>query len=134
MNADYYSDIAEFHKKFKLEMPAKPILLDAVTQEFRTQFMIEELREFCLAHKNADLVKAADALVDLTYVVLGTAYLMGLPFRECWDLVHCANLKKQRAVNAEQSKRGSMLDVVKPAGWVSPEEDLQKLLKLYGAE
>ena len=38
-----------------------------------------------------------DALIDLTYVAMGTAYMMGLPWQDLWDEVQRANMSKVRA-------------------------------------
>ena len=38
-----------------------------------------------------------------------------------WDDVQRANMTKERAVRADQSKRGSTYDVFKPTGWVGPQ-------------
>lgn len=137
VGSGYYSDIIDFHTKFGMPFPELPHLLPADVQAFRKKFMDEELAEFQLAWLDRDLVKASDALVDLTYVVLGTAYMMGLPFNDLWDLVHAANMRKQRASSAEESAastgRGHRLDVVKPPGWQSPEADERRLLVAHGA-
>ena len=37
-----------------------------------------------------------------------------------WDDVQRANMTKQRATSAAESKRGSAFDVIKPPGWVGP--------------
>jgi predicted HAD superfamily Cof-like phosphohydrolase len=42
---------------------------------------------------------------------------------ELWDDVQRANMSKERALKASDSKRGSTFDVIKPAGWVSPRTD-----------
>lgn len=81
------------------------------------EFMFEELQEYCDASATNDLEGMLDALVDLTYVVLGTAYLHGFDFNEAFRRVHEANMKKIRAVSKHDSKRGTSYDVVKPAGW-----------------
>jgi hypothetical protein len=96
-------------------------LLDQDAFHFRVGFMKEELAEFMYAHNDSNIVDAVDALVDLVYVVLGTAAMMGVPWEAVWDEVHTANMKKVRATDASQSKRGSTLDVVKPVGWEKPE-------------
>jgi predicted HAD superfamily Cof-like phosphohydrolase len=129
-----FTDIIEFHQRFELNAPDVPQLLDKDTADFRIDFMQEELHEFINAHNAGDLVKAADALADLTYVVLGTAYLMGLPFNDVWDSVHRANMTKVRAQSADESKRGSQLDVVKPEGFVPPDESIRMLLQDWGAK
>ncbi len=69
------------------------------------------------------LAKKFDALIDLVYVALGTAYLHGFPFDLGWRRVHEANMKKVRATNAAQSARNSTHDVVKPPGWTAPTLD-----------
>jgi len=128
-----FDDVGDFHKKFDLphaEDGGPPALLDEDTMNFRIDFMHEELEEFFQATEAGDIVKAADALCDLVYVVLGTAHMMRLPFNECWKLVQEANMTKVRADNADdpRSKRGHELDVVKPEHFVSPEGAIAVLL------
>lgn len=125
-------DIDQFHRKFELPRPSKPQLLDAELAKFRIRFMQEELDEFIYAHQTGDLAEALDALVDLTYVVLGTAWLMNLPFDKAWDAVHTANMKKVRATSHAQSKRQTLFDVVKPPGWTAP--DINKVIDEYQLE
>jgi len=118
---DLYKDIQQFHAKFGLEGPDSPFLLPKELLEFRVKFMMEELNEYVEAHDKGDKAKALDALVDLVYVVLGTSYLHGFDFNEAWRRVHDANMQKVRAKRAEDSKRGSIFDVVKPEGWTAPD-------------
>lgn len=114
-----YSYYGEINQDFKLKRDPQFLTID--NHLFRRKFMQEELEEFDAACAVGDLPKAADALVDLVYVVLGTAHLMGLPFNELWEAVQAANMAKERAVaNDARSKRGHRLDVVKPEGWVAP--------------
>lgn len=131
-------DIRNFHVKFGVEGPKVPDLRDLELFQFRMNFMQEELDEFHTAWVAGDMVKAFDALIDLMYVTLGTGYMMCFPMGEGWELVHAANMKKVRAASAEESAastgRGSKLDVIKPKGWVSPEESLRELLISYGAQ
>jgi predicted HAD superfamily Cof-like phosphohydrolase len=107
-----------------------------------------------------DLAKAADALVDLAYVVLGTAHLHRLPWQELFAEVQRANMSKERCgidhtfqacdvpacncqnchhliglekcgqAKAAHSLRGSALDVIKPVGWVAP--DIEGVLRRNG--
>jgi predicted HAD superfamily Cof-like phosphohydrolase len=79
--------------------------------------MTEELEEYYDAWNDSDMPGQLDALVDLVYVALGTAHMQGFDFNEAWRRVHDANMQKVRAQNADESKRGSALDVVKPEGW-----------------
>lgn len=42
-------------------------------------------------------------------------------FPEAWDRVHKANMAKERATCAEDSKHGSAQDIIKPEGWTAPD-------------
>ena len=111
-------DIKEFHEKFGLAYNGRPRDLSKELSDFRVHFMLEELDEY---RDSNHLVDKLDALVDLVYVALGTAYLHGFDFDEAWRRVHEANMKKVRAEVATDSKRGSTFDVVKPDGWAPPD-------------
>ena len=112
--------IAEFHTKYELTYTGVPRTLDEELSEFRVLFMREEWEEYVDASASADLEGQLDALVDLVYVALGTAYLHGFDFNEAFKRVHEANMKKVRAVSNQDSKRGTTYDVVKPEGWEPP--------------
>lgn len=134
------SDIESFHQRFGLEYTGKPRVLDLDLMEFRNRFLEEETEEWffsgaeAIHHiNNSDspeeafythkLEKQLDGLVDLVYVAFGTAYLQGFDsakFSIAWRRVHEANMRKIRASSADESKRGSTFDVVKPPGWQAP--------------
>jgi predicted HAD superfamily Cof-like phosphohydrolase len=88
---------------------------------YRIEFMQEEWSEYVDGDAVDNLHDMFDALIDLVYVALGTAYLHGFDFDEGWARVHAANMKKVRAETDEQSKRGTSYDVVKPDGWEPPD-------------
>lgn len=115
---DLVKDIVQFHQKFDLNSPDKPSQLSTELLKFRIKFMREELNEYV---KSSGLEGKLDALVDLVYVAIGTAYLHGFDFNEAWRRVHEANMKKVRAQSADESKRGTSFDVVKPEGWTAPD-------------
>lgn len=135
---DVFADIVEFHTKFDLLYGGKPRSLPDDLAKFRARFMDEELNEYLVATTIllAELKKASDykdpsritalledqldALVDLVYVAVGTAYLHGFDFNRAWFRVHLANMAKVRALNESDSKRESTWDVVKPEGWTAP--------------
>jgi predicted HAD superfamily Cof-like phosphohydrolase len=144
---DMMLDIEAFHQKFGLEYTGKPRILEPALFDFRKKFIEEELKEWVdeqdllIEALTADdgqpdhrrvamgLHQQLDALVDLTYVVLGAAYLQFGPeiFHEAWKRVQSANMAKVRAQSADESKRGSTFDVVKPQGWMPPDHhDLVK--------
>jgi predicted HAD superfamily Cof-like phosphohydrolase len=110
--------IAQFHEKFGLAYEGDPRQLPQDLRDFRVRFMEEELREYVEACINGDLEKQFDALIDLVYVALGTAYLQGLPFRKGWLRVQAANMAKVRT--QKPTERGGGFDVVKPKGWIAP--------------
>lgn len=137
---DPLRDIEEFHTRFDLPALHPMGALDKETEEFRRKFLQEELDEWLKNQKLAydettrpmfardeanytyHLEEALDGLVDLAYVLFGTVYLHGFGpvFAEAWRRVHDANMQKVRAEFDSDSKRGSSLDVVKPAGWEKP--------------
>lgn len=121
-------DIRNFHEKFGLAYDGGPRSLDSELSEFRIKFMQEELDEYKRSCESQDLVGQFDALIDLVYVALGTAYLQGLPFDEGWAEVQRCNMAKVRAASADQSKRGWRLDIIKGPDWTGPEAMLQWLI------
>lgn len=138
MHGSNFGDVGEFHKKFNLHYsrrngegvgPRTDLSKKEMQEllEFRIDFLLEEINEFIDAKTDADRF---DALVDLVYVALGTAHLLGYPWQAGWDRVQEANMKKERATSENMSKRRSTLDVVKPEGWTPP--DLEGLLAEYG--
>jgi predicted HAD superfamily Cof-like phosphohydrolase len=130
---DNFRDVGDFHEKFGLHRSDKQPGIQQIDHElleFRTKFMQEELDEFIEAVEAGDHAKAFDALLDLTYVVMGTAHLAGYPWQAGWQLVQQANMAKVRAKpDGSDSKRGSSWDVVKPEGWTPP--DIEGLLELF---
>lgn len=130
-----FDDVGDFHRKFNIRSvshdgPGK-IRWDADMLDFRVKFMEEELDEFNDAVADEDHAKMFDALIDLVYVAMGTAHLLGYPWQEGWDRVQEANMKKVRAAaDGSDSVRKSSMDVVKPPGWSPP--DIGGLLDDHG--
>jgi len=135
---DVVTDVEDFHRKYHPEMSVpKPRVLPYDVAEFRRKFLAEELKEYvdatyraqqALAEEEPDgdyvqlqLEEMLDALCDLVYVAVGTAYYHGFNFREAWRRVQEKNMQKVRALRAEDSKRGVVYDVVKPDGWTPPD-------------
>lgn len=133
-----HQDVGLFHERFGLDNTHWPRTIgprdlpDGLL-DFRLKFMQEELAEFIKGMEEDDIGQMADALVDLAYVIHGTAHLLGLPWDTLWNDVQRANMSKVRAnPDGSNSKRGSSFDVVKPAGWVGPHTNL--ILRNYGFE
>ena len=114
-------DVSKFNEKYSVPVADTPSFLDAATFDYRVSFLQEELLEFVDAHDARNMHEAADALVDLAYVLHGTVLMMGLPWPKLWGEVQRANMEKVKAMHAGESKRGSALDVIKPEGWVAPD-------------
>lgn len=122
--------IVEFHKKFIPDaQQEKASLLRNDLMSFRINFLKEELCELEKAVNENNLEEVFDALIDLTYVAMGTAWMMNLPWEEGWLEVHSSNMRKIKAEDASQSKRGHSIDIVKPKDWIGP--NLKKILDEY---
>ena len=120
-------DIDSFHKKYKFEKNEKVgIPDDNELVNFRTSFLIEELAEYTQAITKKDSAAALDALVDIVYIALGTAWLFNLPFERAWEQVQKANMSKIRS-KSKSKKRGTSFDVIKPKGWIPP--DIEQVIE-----
>ena len=118
--ADLIKDIDQFHKKFGFEKNEKVGIPDNnELVNFRTSFLMEELAEYTQAITKKDAAGALDALVDIVYIALGTAWLFNLPFEKAWNEVQKANMSKVRA-KSKSKKRGTAFDVIKPKDWQAP--------------
>ncbi len=124
---DLLKDIDNFHKKYgfekneKVDIPNNNELIN-----FRTAFLMEELAEYTNAITKKDTAGALDALVDIVYIALGTAWLFNLPFEKAWNEVQKANMSKIRAKD-KTGKRGTKFDVVKPKDWKAP--NIEKIIE-----
>lgn len=124
---DILKDIDNFHKKYGFEKNEKvDIPDDNELINFRTAFLMEELAEYTNAITKKDAAGALDALVDIVYIALGTAWLFNLPFEKAWNEVQKANMSKIRAKD-KTGKRGTKFDVVKPKDWKAP--NIEKIIE-----
>lgn len=119
-----FLDVKAFYEKFNIPHHTTPTLLDPETFVFRMRRLQEEVVEFDEAYNTRDLAGAADALIDLVYIAMGTAINMGLPWDALWAEVQRANMEKVRAQRPEDSKHGTTLDIIKPLFWQAPDHRL----------
>lgn len=112
-----YDDIYRMHQHHHLPIETGPCFLSQTDQPFRSGFLREELLEFDAACQRDDLPEAADALIDLVVVAMGTAVMMGLPWEALWADVQRANMAKER-VTSDRAHGG--FDLGKPEGWEPP--------------
>lgn len=117
--------VGQFHDKMGLANAndTPPRLLTHDQFKFRTAFLAEELIEFVECHGLADLPGCADALVDLAWVAMGTAHLMGVPFDACLKHVFDANMQKRPWKEGDKIKprNNTAGEIVKPEGWQAPD-------------
>ncbi len=120
---DHFADLAAFHDRFRMPHQAFPTILEDALMDFRLKFLIEELEEIKEGVAEDNLTKIADGLVDLVYVAIGTAELMGLPWDVLWMAVQQANMQKVRSEGDGHGDTGRdwQFDVVKPDGWKPPD-------------
>lgn len=127
-SVDMNRDVLAFGKKYGIvDGRDNPRVLDHTVAMFRSEFLLEETVEFMNATMRGDVELALDSLIDLVYVALGTAHMMGITagrWDHNWRDVQRANMSKVRVDRAEDSKRGSSFDVVKPPGWIAPTTDV----------
>lgn len=113
-----YEMVAEFNDYFGVpRSDENDHRLPYDLQTLKIVHMKEELSEYCEAVTSGNMEQAFDALIDLIYVALGAAHAHRFKFNAGFKRVHDANMQKQRAEKASDSKRGSKYDVVKPPGW-----------------
>ena len=126
MSNKLFKDVAAFHEMILQDFASpSPGLISEMYCEERVSFLLEEVEEFMTATRLGDIVDVADALADIVYVALGTAYKMGLPFDEIWNAVQAANMRKERGMTA----RGNKVDARKPDGWVGPEAEIARAIE-----
>jgi predicted HAD superfamily Cof-like phosphohydrolase len=89
------------------------------------------LQDFINYHYFNNIDGCCNALASLSTKCYLIAKMMGLntgTFKLLWNDVQRANMTKERATDASQSKRKTSLDVIKPPGWVGP--DATKILEM----
>lgn len=115
---NFQADIKDFLSKFGQDYWGQPRFLPDEFRNLREERLQEEVDEYLKAETLEDKF---DALIDVAIIAIGNARLHGFDFNAGWALVHSANMKKERAIKAEDSKYGSTFDIVKPAGWKPPQ-------------
>jgi predicted HAD superfamily Cof-like phosphohydrolase len=120
-------DVYTFHEVFHCPRTAGPAFPDSDLLTFRMNFIREEVKELEDAVSAGDLAETLDALCDLVWVTIGMAHTMNLPWREAWREVARSNMEKVPAKRPEDSKRGTIYDIVKPSGWRPP--DIQGIIE-----
>jgi predicted HAD superfamily Cof-like phosphohydrolase len=115
--------VKEFHHRFGEFIRSSPGLVDEATRELRIRLIREEMREFEKAAYDKNLVKIADALADLLYVIYGTGVSYGIDLEPIFREVHESNISKGDP-NVLRTTNGKIL---KAKNWKPP--DLQPILE-----
>lgn len=115
---DMVGAVLQFQERFGIPMSTEPVVLPPDIAAFRIRFIQEELDEYREACEAGDIVKQFDALLDIMYVVIGTALRQGLyRIDEGFARVHRTNMLKRLE---EGPANGPSKGLVKPAGWKPP--------------
>ena len=151
------TDVAAFHRTFGAPVVGVPAVPPADRAALRLRLLREELDELEAAVARGDIVDAADAIIDLEYVLAGAAleFGVGRSFAALWREVHRSNMSKacdsraaadaaaasfaERGVAAIVEEvggrfvvlRASDRKVLKPPGYSRPE--LRAILAAAGA-
>jgi len=116
------NNVYAMHRKFGFPTEQEPQLLEPDIMNDRYTHLAEELEEMREAFLNSNLAEVADALVDMTVLIKGTAVMMGLPWNALWREVDRANMSKVVGTNAHRPDQE--YDLIKPSGWVPPRIEL----------
>ena len=74
--------------------PTAPELPDVRRRGLRLSLLHEEFEEYVDAECKNDIVKIADGLADMAYIIWGTAREYGIPLDACIAEVHRSNMTK----------------------------------------
>jgi predicted HAD superfamily Cof-like phosphohydrolase len=115
--------VKEFHHMFGEFVRSSPGPVDEATRDLRIRLIREEMGEFEKAANDENLIKIADALADLLYVIYGTGVSYGIDLEPIFREVHESNMTKGDP-NVLRSTNGKIL---KAKNWRPP--DLQPILE-----
>jgi predicted HAD superfamily Cof-like phosphohydrolase len=114
-------DVRDFARRFAVVTRRLPRIPPDNEAQLRLDLITEEYDELATAIENRDIVKVADGIADLIYVLIGTAHSYGIPLEKVWKEVHQTNMAKEGGSTREDGK------ILKPEGWVPP--DIAYLIK-----
>jgi predicted HAD superfamily Cof-like phosphohydrolase len=118
--------VAEFHRKFGQPVAERPTMLSDERAEMRANLISEESEEAYDAICDGSMVDIADGLADTLYVVIGTALEYGIDLDRVFAAVHAANMRKEGGPTRADGK------ILKPPGWVGPEEEIGRIIEEQG--
>jgi predicted HAD superfamily Cof-like phosphohydrolase len=86
--------VRDFHRAFNILEKETPTIPDEKTKILRMNLIKEEVAELEEAFNNNDIIKIADGIADILYVVYGTAISCGLDMEPLFQEVHRSNMTK----------------------------------------
>jgi predicted HAD superfamily Cof-like phosphohydrolase len=129
MKQSMFQDVKDVMTHHGVPLADVPTLPTSQELYFRIEFIDEEVQELHQAFLKESIVDMADAIADLTIVVMGLAVSMGLPLEAICKEVNMANLQgKEMVSNINFSKRHYEFDLHKLPTFVSPEPAIARLL------
>ena len=114
--------VREFHEKFGQPRPPRPTVLSGEMLHFRLRFLEEEQEEADFAFRDADLPNLFDALIDQSYVWLGTLDLAGINHDELGPISPNNMLAAMQENNLHRVARLFSVDMPPPALPVSHDQ------------
>jgi predicted HAD superfamily Cof-like phosphohydrolase len=120
--------VQEWHERFRVLVRKTPTVAEPHIERLRLSLITEETDELRDAFYSGDLVKVADALGDLLYVVYGTAVSYGLDMEPIFAEIHRSNMSKgdPEVVRASNGK------ILKSKNWTPP--NLKPLIEMAKPE
>ena len=90
------NQVRKFREAFYLPCSDEADIDGSVDDLLGAELISEEVDELIGAVSSSDIVEVLDALVDITYLVIGEVHKFGLSqkFEEAFDLVHANNMSK----------------------------------------
>ena len=88
----------------------------------RMLISLEESAEWLEAHRNGDLVEAADAAADRLFVLLGDCIATGLPIEKLFNAVSNSNMTKFAGVMGPDGK------AIKSQAYLCPKAAIRQIL------
>lgn len=86
--------VRHFHERFGLQSSERPTWPGEAVHRLRVLLIEEELAELRNAGETRDLVRVADALADLLYVVYGASVTYGIDLAPVFREIHRSNMSK----------------------------------------
>jgi predicted HAD superfamily Cof-like phosphohydrolase len=123
--------VAEFYRRVNRTIRSRPTI-DLPDAEIRQieELLEEEVDELRKALHDRNLVKIADGLGDVVYVVYGAALQFGIPLDDVVQAIHEANMTKPNSDGTV--KRSSAGKILRGDAYVPPA--LEDKLKIDGLE